>query len=481
MQLTIEDETIEHPTITDLERTIPDARPEPDWYVHLSHDDETFIEAEATPEGSYKVSYAEGGKLREATAAIDPAHLREIFALYLEGDQAWRSRLAWRDFDPATVPASTKPKPWQILLIPLFFVAASIGFPILIGSLGSMPWLHLPLPTWLDSTPSRLILGFFALCVAVFLVALIVKLYETNRAARWPKAMARITRSKSGFALTRTNDTDIPRNERAADIEYEFEVAGKTYRGNRFTLAEITSEDEVPGILARFPEGKIVPVYYNPKNPSEATLDRDVPQGAMLGCLTLLAVGVAAVIAIMYLATNGPHLVRLVFPNAIPVLFFMFGFPAIFLLAIALLIQRNTLAARRWPKTMGTVTRSEVHSFELARNRSRASVNYGSATSTSYMPVVEFDYKVAGKSYTSRSMRLDTEVAGSRDYAQKLADKYPVGRLVPVTYDPADPSRSALEVGNGIVWLLLALSIVLALLTVWSTGLLTDGPPLKMH
>lgn len=481
MQLTIEDDTIDHPTIADLERTIPDSRPGPDWYVHLSQDDETFIEAEATPEGHYQVRYAEGGKLSRATAAIEPGQLREIFALYLTGDQAWRSRLDWRDFDPASVAARPDPKPWQALLVLVFFIAASIGFPFLIGSLGSMPWLHLPLPAWLDSTPSRLILGFFALCVALILVALVVKLYETSRASRWPKAMARITRSKPGFALTRTNDTDIPRNERTADIEYEFEVAGTTYRANRFTLAEITPEDEVPGILARFPEGKIVPVYYNPKNPSEATLDRDVPQGALLGCLTLLAVGVAAVIAIMYLATNGPHLVRSVFPNAIPVLFFMFGFPAIFLLATALLIQRNTLAARRWPKTMGTVTRSEVHAFELARNRSRTSVSYGPSTSTSYMPVVEFDYKVAGSSYTSRTMRLDTEVAGSRDYAQKLADKYPVGRLVPVTYDPADPSRAALEVGNTIVWLLLALSIVLALLTVWSTGLLTDGPPLKMH
>ena len=96
------------------------------------------------------------------------------------------------------------------------------------------------------------------------------------------------------------------------------------------------------------------------------------------------------------------------------------------------------------------------------------------------MPIVEYEYSVAGKPYTSRHVKLDTEVGGSQSYAEGIAAKYPRGKVVTVRYDPKDPKHAYLELSMTLGWIMLALAAALLLAAAWSAGLLTDGPPLKM-
>lgn len=478
MRLGIDDETVETPTAGDISSRIPDTPPHETWSAFLERDEETWIEADATEGGRFHVSHVEGTKIFEGGRSLDGREVRELFTLYLKGDERFRSRIPWKAWDPKEVaPASRIKKQayWPVVVAPVAAILLFVGLEFLSTWFRQIPWDRLPLPDWMKTTPALLVLGFFFACVLLVLVALIVKSFEVRRMARWPKTMGRIVRSEAALALTRTDSKDIPRNERVADIVYEFEVNGRKYRGKRFTLAEKVSEEEVPGILAQHPAGKVVPVYYDPANPEDSTLERGLPEGLLLGCLPLLGFGLAGVIGVIFAVTTGLSFMEARLPNAIAPLVLLLGGGALIVLIVGIGILRGTFEARRWPKTTGTVTSSGVHDFELARNRSRSSVRYTSGTTTSYMPVVEYTYKVAGKSYTSRSVRLDTEVAGSRSYAEKLAARYPAGAVVRVYYDPKNPMRSALEIRSGLAWGMLALAAALLAGAVLATGIFTPG------
>jgi hypothetical protein len=463
MRLGIDDETKENPTPEDIERMVPDAPPNEDFIAFLERSDDVWIEGEATPDGRFHVSRFEGPEILNGTRDVDGRELRELFKLYLAGDDRFRQRMTWKAWDPKAAPASTgggKQVYWPVIVLPGVGLLLLVALPLFGDWIAGLPWERLPLPDWMKTTPALLVQGFFVACVLLFLVAVVVKLVEARRMARWPRTMGRITKSEQGFALTRTSGENIPRNERVANIAYTFEVDGREYTGHRFTLAERVPEDEVGEILARYPKGKLVPVFYNPTDPEDSTLERDVPKGALLGCLAMLVFGIVGVVGIVFGASMGPAMVTSAFPKAHAPLVLISGGIGVVLLLVAVGLLKSSLAARKWPKTTGTVTLSEVHDFELARNRSRPSVSYGSSRQAKYMPVVEYSYKVAGKTHTSRMVRLDTEVAGSRAYAEKLASRYPAGKIVRVLYDPTNPSRAALEVHSEIGWVILAIAVV---------------------
>ena len=62
-------------------------------------------------------------------------------------------------------------------------------------------------------------------------------------------------------------------------------MSGQKLRNNRVSIGEDLGNFEVAETIARYPVGKIVTVYYNPRKPGEAVLERDPPKG-MWGCVT---------------------------------------------------------------------------------------------------------------------------------------------------------------------------------------------------
>lgn len=481
MQLEVDGAITERATAADIRRAIPVKPPHEHWSISLTRDQGSWIEADVDTDDTYALTYFEGEAMYESRRTIDGRALADTLTQYLAGDERWRTNMEWALWQPPPTPAPVAgASRWSlgpIIGVPLALLVTVYLIPWLFDWYARLPWHRLPRPSWLDPTGARIVVGFFAACVALVLVAVIVKTVELRRARRWPSVVGRIESSAPGFVLTRMDNREMPRNERVAKILYTFEVAGKTYQGTRVTFAEKTAESEVAELLTRYPAGKIVTVFYDPADPFNAVLDREMPKDVLPGCLALIVVGVLALAGVIYLANAGPGLITSVFPHAIVPLVVMFGIGALVMGLVAWGVLKGALAARGWPTVSGIVSLSQVHEFEMVRKRSSNSrVSY--RRSAAYMPIIEYDYKVAGKGYKSRSVQLDTEVGGSRAFADKIAARYRVGKIVQVRYDPKDHTRATLEIKFGIGLFLVALFILLCALAVWATGALSDGPPL---
>jgi hypothetical protein len=63
-----------------------------------------------------------------------------------------------------------------------------------------------------------------------------------------------------------------------AVLKYEYNVAGQDYVGKNLTLFPnmVFGKDNVKRLEEAYPQGSKVTVYYNPQNPKEAVLEKDV-------------------------------------------------------------------------------------------------------------------------------------------------------------------------------------------------------------
>lgn len=112
------------------------------------------------------------------------------------------------------------------------------------------------------------------------------------------------------------------------------------------------------------------------------------------------------------------------------------------------------LAAQRrqsksWPMVQGRVTDAQIVAKEVPGSQ---------YDSTLYVPTMTYAYKVGEQEFTGHRIEwLDEIGSDSRRGAQRTLDKYPVGQIVNVFYDPADPASAVLEpwrlksIGLGIV------------------------------
>lgn len=463
MKLHVDDETIERPTAADLQRMVTTLAPHGEWSLALERDDGVSIEADATPDKAYEVSYVQDGTLHVADRPMDGDQLRAILELFLADDATWREHATWKPWTSAT-PAKTfnlgaGPRWWVMAGVPLLAIGGMTVAPYWLNWVADRMLRDVQLPAFMDSTAAKLILGFFGLVVAMFVVALAVKIVEMRKAAKWPRVMGRIVSSEAGIEERWLAGEKLPQCERVAQIAYTYEVGEESYRGTRFTLAEKVAESEVPDVLARYPVGKSVPVFYDPTDPANAVLERDAPSGLLLGCLGMLVAGCVGAAGLMFLVTQGPEWISTVLPNSVPALVILPGFGGLFLSMLGIGMLRASRAALAWPTVQGRITQSEVAS---------GGVNKG------YRPIVEFTYSVKGRDYRSRSVILDTVVGGSRGYAEKRAQRYPVGRIVKVFYDPSDPGRAALEIHSGPGWWVLGLGIALLAVALLATGRFID-------
>lgn len=486
MLLEVDGATIETASEADIRAALA-AVPSTDgiWWIHVEHADDRSIGADHVEGDRYTLTYLEGRDLSDAVRAVSRSELQDILLSFHADDNRWRQIVAWKPYEPKTSELSRSGRSALHRYVPilgsafilLFFL---FGLPYLSGQISRLPWDRIPLPSWLQSTFAQIAVGFFSLCVAIFLVALIVKAWEVQRAKSWPKAVGRIVQSEAGLDLVQRDQSSMPTNERVARIKYEYTVKGQVRTGTRISFAERMSEEDVDEALARYPAGKTVDVFYDPKKLNEAVLERDIPDGIGFGCLVAFLMGVAAVAGAIWLSMYGEDLISAVFPRAVVPLFAFFGVASAFVLLIAYSIGRQSLQARSWPTTVGTVTVSTVHSFTQRQESSSSSSSNRVTYRQAYMPVVEYTYKVGGTSYTSRSLKLDTQEAGSQAMAERIAARYPVGSIVKVLYDPKKPSRAALQLSFTGFYITVAVGLVLLAIALWASGLFSSDVPLQL-
>lgn len=308
-----------------------------------------------------------------------------------------------------------------------------------------------------------LVYGFLALFPALIIFAAVYKYIEVMEAARWPKTQGRVVVSTSEVRAVKSNDpnTDDTEPRTFAKIVYEFTVAGRKYRGSRVSIGEDPGNFEVAETIAKYPRGKDVIVYYNPRKPSQAVLERDPPPGIWktIAILVLVLIGliVGGIVGFHKLGDVMRSLVRN--PAEAPFVTACVGF-ALLSALVVWAILRNVARQRSWPTAPGRIESSGVRQFQELERRDRGASRWR----TRYRAEIIYSYEVAGVRYTADKSATGGRVSSNIEaFARKAAEQVPAGTAVEVHYNPDNPAESAIDPRIG--WLFLLWLIPAAMLT----------------
>lgn len=183
-----------------------------------------------------------------------------------------------------------------VLLFPLIFLAVGVG-----GIVG----------TWWPGAISRalsprdslrraaskfapmLFFGLFALVGGVLGYFIAVRpLMLWFDARSWPETSCEIVsssvgshRSTSGSGSSRSTSTTY-----SVDITYRYTVGGREYRSDRYEVmgASSSGRSRKEQVVARYPAGSRAVCYVNPKDPTEALLNRSLSPFLLVGLIPLL-------------------------------------------------------------------------------------------------------------------------------------------------------------------------------------------------
>ena len=430
----------------------------PDWYLTLEGLDDV-VDATVDPSGGLRLSIDTGGTYLKAEVPDDDALVTSVFASVLARDGRWRGLCAWSE------PPKAAESPASLSSIP---IEAKVGlvFIACLVAVFSFPysWLPSSLPEGLRHPGPWMVLLFALGLPGIIVFAIIVKMREVRRAATWKQGRAEIVKSEL-VAQTVQNSGAASKRVNKPSITYEFTVGPQRYRGTRIGIGEIAGNDpRIPEIMKRYRHGASVPVYYDPENPKNCVLERDVPAGfgaiwVFIGALTVVFLGIALFFmfpdqALAFLAPYFPK-------GAHPHFVIFFAFAGLLAVAVVFGGRMQANQAARWPKAPGRIvaSRAEGRSSSSGRNPTRV-----------YEPVVEYAYSVAGQEYRGSRVSFGASVAAGKSWAQKRASAYPVGGAVTVHYDPANPAESVLEPRVAFAWGGLSIALVCFALAAYFAG-----------
>jgi Protein of unknown function (DUF3592) len=85
-----------------------------------------------------------------------------------------------------------------------------------------------------------------------------------------------------------------------------------------------------------------------------------------------------------------------------------------------------------------------------------------------HTPEIAYSYSVKGRKFSANRYQFGDTGRRSVNEIRGIVARYPVGRIVRMTYNPSDPSQSVLEPGvNGMSWFMLAVGSGMIALGVW--------------
>jgi hypothetical protein len=310
------------------------------------------------------------------------------------------------------------------------------------------------LPVAATLLPGAVVMGLFFMAIPGFLAGLILwKVSELRHAATWPSTQARITKSELRPDHHR-HSGEVTEVKNVPHIEYEFTLGGRVITGTRIGVGEIP--DDIQATLDHYRVGATVPVYYDPKNPENALLERDAP--LPIGWLYAIAAGIflvgLAVLALFWNISSVFDGLAKYFPEKafLPgVAFFTLG--GVMILAMLWASRRQVAEASSWPQISGRIVSSTVEHY-----RQRVGGARTGSLATFYETVVEYAYTVNGREYHSTQLSFGGKTAGSQVLAEEKAARYPEGSQVMVHYDPKNPSNAVLDVtiAQGVLFIVVA-------------------------
>ena len=136
----------------------------------------------------------------------------------------------------------------------------------------------------LSETSTFLIAGFLALLFIAIGVVLIIlhrrNIRKAEQSMSWLETTGTINESKvvQGSNVLMSNDEDGESTPVFfPEISYTYRVAGLEYTSKRLTFSGVKSfskRENAEKAASLYPVGTQMPIYYDPKNPKEALVDR---------------------------------------------------------------------------------------------------------------------------------------------------------------------------------------------------------------
>jgi hypothetical protein len=130
---------------------------------------------------------------------------------------------------------------------------------------------------------------------AVFLSIIFFMRRRMAIVSQWPATMGNVIMSTIERRSSDDGYTNYP------VVQYSYQVGGQTYQSNKLAPGPEVGGTGAGKVIAKYPAGAHVMVFYNPQNPSEAVLERKAPaQWLMWLILVIFDVTLCAVIPILW-------------------------------------------------------------------------------------------------------------------------------------------------------------------------------------
>lgn len=150
------------------------------------------------------------------------------------------------------------------------------------------------------NTESLLVIGIvgFVLVIlnAVFLGVIFFMRRKMATVSQWPSTMGTVSMSTiEQRSSSESGYTDYP------VVQYSYQVGGQAYQSYKLAPGPEVGGSGARKVVARYPAGAQVMVFYNPQNPSEAVLERKAPaQWLMWLLLIVFDCALCGVIPLLY-------------------------------------------------------------------------------------------------------------------------------------------------------------------------------------
>ena len=141
------------------------------------------------------------------------------------------------------------------------------------------------------------IIGFVLLILnAVFLGIIFFMHRKMAAVSKWPSTLGTVNASYlERRSSSEGGSTNYP------VVQYSYQVSGQTYHTTKFAPGPEVGGTGAGKVVARYPVGAQVMVFYNPQNPSEAVLERKAPaQWLMWLLLIVFDCALCGVMPILY-------------------------------------------------------------------------------------------------------------------------------------------------------------------------------------
>jgi len=250
-------------------------------------------------------------------------------------------------------------------------------------------------------------------------------------------------------------------------VSYSFTAGSETYHGNRICLMG-EPDGTIPEILQRYPRGKAVMVYYNPRDPNECILEKDAPgkiREVWLGTIVLAAL----ILGVFFAITEGADWLPTIMakPSRAPAVMLLIVV-SLLMLMFSRVFTKQVNAMKKWPTTSGRIIRSDV-TTTLQRHR-RPYRSNGDYNVTMYVPRIVYSYEVGGHDYQGDEVGWST-TSNRRAVAEKQIKRYPLQTQVQVFYNPDNPAEATLSTSIGmlpvILWVLAGVAAAAAVTVGW--------------